>query len=132
MKRFFIFVIVVTLCVFALSKCYVRREPVRIPQKFTPAEGARIDSKDLRGLLEMDAQYQKLVDSVVPSVVSITTSRRVRTQNPVLIDPFEHFLGAGSAPRRRNAFKIRSAPASSFQKKDTSSPTTTSSPIWMR
>ena len=40
-------------------------------------------------LSPLDAEYTRLVQAVVPSVVSITTSRHLATQPPAILDPFE-------------------------------------------
>jgi serine protease Do len=60
------------------------------PEKFTPAQGAAVDPAAIPGLLELDRQYTALVDSVVPSVVSLTTARTVRYR---VVDPLEQFYG---------------------------------------
>lgn len=57
---------------------------------YTPAEGPRIDVKDVQVLAALDAEYSRLVDAVVPSVVSITSSRTVRLQQR--INPLEFFF----------------------------------------
>ncbi len=61
-------------------------------KKYTPAEGLRIDPKDVQVLTALDAEYSRLVAAVVPSVVSITTSRAAPAQ-----DPLELFFGNGQA-----------------------------------
>lgn len=61
-------------------------------KKYTPAEGPRIDPKDVQVLTALDAEYSRLVAAVVPSVVSITTSRAAPAQ-----DPLELFFGKGQA-----------------------------------
>ena len=66
-------------------------------KKYTPAEGLRIDPKDVQVLTALDAEYSRLVAAVVPSVVSITTSRAAPAQ-----DPLELFFGKGQA-RGQNA-----------------------------
>jgi Do/DeqQ family serine protease len=58
---------------------------------FTPADRPGIDAKNLPVLTSLDAEYTRLVEAVVPSVVSITS--RTQRQNPRLIDPFEFFFG---------------------------------------
>ncbi len=63
----------------------------RVPEQYTPAEGPRIDPKDIQVLSAMDAEYTRLVQAVIPSVVSITTSRRVQTDSGP-VDPFEMFF----------------------------------------
>ena len=61
----------------------------RTAEHYTPAEGPKIDPKDIQVLAALDAEYTQLVQAVVPSVVSVTTSRRVPAGSPVIIDPFE-------------------------------------------
>jgi len=64
--------------------------------QYTPADGPKIDPKDVQVLSEIDAEYIRLTQAVVPSVVSITTSRHVvRNQR---VDLFE-FLFQHRAPR---------------------------------
>ena len=59
---------------------------------FTPATGPRLDPKNLQILSALDEEYTRLVDAVVPSVVSIA-SRNLR-QNPARVrDPFELLFG---------------------------------------
>ncbi len=57
----------------------------RVPEQYTPATGPKIDPKDVQVLSALDAEYTRLMQAVVPSVVSITTSRRSA------VDPFELF-----------------------------------------
>lgn len=57
---------------------------------YTPAEGPKIDVKDVQVLAALDAEYSRLIDAVVPSVVSITSSRTVRLQQRV--NPLELFF----------------------------------------
>ncbi len=102
MKKFISFVILVFLCVGAL---YQWREgslssrSKHAPEKFTPATEALVKLKDVQLLAQLDREYTDIVEAVVPSVVSITTSRRV--QVPRIIDPLEQFFGRphGSTPR---------------------------------
>ncbi len=61
------------------------------PEKYTLADGPRIDLKDVNVLAAMSRQRIALAQTVVPSVVSITTSRTVQVpdfQN----DPFYQFF----------------------------------------
>jgi Do/DeqQ family serine protease len=51
-------------------------------EPFTPAEGPRIDPKDVQVLSALDSEYTRLVQAVVPSVVSITTTRKAPNINP--------------------------------------------------
>ncbi len=91
MKRFLIFVALVALTVFSVSRWNQHR---RVPETFTPASAPQLDAKDLQVLSALNEEYTRLVETVVPSVVSVMTSRKV--QAPQMIDPFEFFFG----PRR--------------------------------
>jgi len=62
-------------------------------KNYTPAESPRIDPKDVQILTALDAEYTRIVAAVVPSVVSVNSSRNVRVQ-----DPFE-FLRGKRLPR---------------------------------
>ena len=88
MKRFLIFVVLVILAVYAVSRWNQHR---RIPETYTPAVSTQLDLKDMQVLSAIDRESTRLVQAVVPSVVSITTSRKV--QVPQIIDPFEFFFG---------------------------------------
>jgi len=57
----------------------------------TLVEEAPIDPNEVRVLSALDAEYARLVDAVVPSVVSITTSRTVRV--PYVVDQYDFFFG---------------------------------------
>ncbi len=59
------------------------------PEKYTPATGSTVNPEDVKILAAVDAEYEKLVQSVVPSVVSIATARRVQVP---LTDPLEFFF----------------------------------------
>jgi serine protease Do len=60
-------------------------------ERYTPASGPKIDIKDMQVLAALDTEYTRLVDAVVPSVVSITTSRRVQVQSSGA-NPLDLFL----------------------------------------
>jgi serine protease Do len=99
MRRFLVFVCVVALCVYGLYRwTLLRRGPVRLQEQFTPAAGAAVSDADVHVLEAMDKEYTQLVQAVVPSVVSITATRRV--QAPATIDPFQFFFGHGYSPQR--------------------------------
>jgi len=69
-------------------------------ERYTPASGPKIDLKDMQVLAALDAEYTRLVDAVVPSVVSITTSRRVQVQRPPITDPLEMFFRNRRIPQQ--------------------------------
>jgi len=86
MKRFILFVILVALTLLAISKWNQRRGT---PETFTPATAPNLGEMPV--LAALDQETSRLLQTVIPSVVSITTSRKV--QAPQIIDPFEYFFG---------------------------------------
>jgi serine protease Do len=91
MRRLVFFLLLASLAAFAYLK--LRHLPIGFgdhPEKFTPAAGPRLSASDLPSLSAIDAEYTKLVQSVVPSVVSVATSRRVRVP---LVDSFDYLFG---------------------------------------
>lgn len=88
MKRFILFVILVGLALLAVSKWNQRR---LAPSTFTPATAPQLNLGEMPSLAAIDRETTRLVQAVVPSVVSITTSRKVK--GPQIIDPFEFFFG---------------------------------------
>lgn len=65
-------------------------------ESYTPADAPKVDLKDVQVLAALDAEYTRLVDAVVPSVVSIDTSGTVLVPRPQIVDPFDLFF-----PNRR-------------------------------
>ena len=91
MRRFILFVFLVAVCVFGLYRWTENRTPERIPEQFTPAKGPKLNDDDVHVLEAMESEYTRLVQEVVPSVVSITATRHIQT--PAVEDPFELFFG---------------------------------------
>lgn len=56
------------------------------PERYTPAEGPKINPKDVQVLSALDAEYTRLMQAVIPSVVSITTSKHVPERGMDLFD----------------------------------------------
>ena len=88
MKRFALFILLVALALLAVSRWNQHR---RVPESFTPANPSQLNLGDAPALAAIDQETTRLIQAVVPSVVSITTSRKV--QVPQIIDPFELFFG---------------------------------------
>src|SRR5438067_1780362 len=131
MRRFLLFVIIVVLFVFGLYRWNEQRTGgQRRPEKFTLAQGEKINLDDVKVLAAMEQEYTKLVEAVVPSVVSITASKRVTSG--YLIDPFDYWLRGRlrAIPQQREARSLGSGVVVS--KEATSSRTTTSSRTWTR
>jgi serine protease Do len=62
-----------------------------------PAVAPKLESLQVPVLTALEEEYTKLVQAVVPSVVSITTQKRIRQRVPVVVDAFDLFFG----PRQR-------------------------------
>jgi serine protease Do len=96
MKSFLKFLVFVLLLALAISLIYVwqGRQPgqaqVKV-EKFTPADKPSLDLNSVDVLQRLDEEYTKVANAVVPSVVSITTTKTVSRRMP--IDPLELFFG---------------------------------------
>jgi serine protease Do len=96
MKSFLKFLVFVLLLALAISLIYVwqGRQPgqaqVKV-EKFTPADKSSLDLNSVDVLQRLDEEYTKVANAVVPSVVSITTTKTVSRRMP--IDPLELFFG---------------------------------------
>ncbi len=71
-RRVLLFIVIGFLAAYAWWR-YEHRDG-RVPEKFTPAEAPKLDLNDVKVLAALDAEYTKLVRTVVPSVVSITSA----------------------------------------------------------
>ena len=65
--------------------------PTTQPEKYTLAENPPIAPKEIASLASLSNERRKLVASVIPSVVSIKTSKRIQRQYG--LDPFDFFRG---------------------------------------
>ena len=63
-------------------------------KKYTPAVGPRLAPEDVQVLTALDAEYTRLTAAVMPSVVSIATTRNVQ-RAPFLPPREEQSLGSG-------------------------------------
>ena len=96
MKSFLKFLVFVLLLALAISLIYVWQgkqpgQPQVKVEKFTPADKPSLDLNSVDVLQRLDEEYTKVADAVVPSVVSITTTKTVSRRMP--IDPLELFFG---------------------------------------
>ena len=62
-----------------------------IPETYTLATTASVDPKDVPGLENLNKERRVLVNSVLPAVVSIKTSKKVGIRRQYALDPFEYF-----------------------------------------
>lgn len=58
----------------------------RTRESFTPATAPKLKLEDVQVLAALDAEYVRLIEAVVPSVVSITSSRTVWQPAPITIE----------------------------------------------
>ena len=84
-RRLFLFLIIGTLVGYFWWRLD-HRDVTRAPEKFTPVEAPKLNLEDVKVLAAIDSEYTKLIESVVPSVVSITSSRTVLQQVPLTIE----------------------------------------------
>jgi serine protease Do len=64
----------------------------RTPEKYTLAEDPAVESKEIASLASLSNERRKLVAGVIPSVVSVKTSKRIQRRQYGL-DPFDFFRG---------------------------------------
>lgn len=65
------------------------------PTVYTPAEGPKLNESDVPRLTAIDEEYTKLVERVLPAVVSIT-SKRVTQMGPARINPLDLLFRTGN------------------------------------
>lgn len=67
-------------------------KPRTAPEKYTLADTPAVDSKSIASLMSLSEERRKLVAGVIPSVVSIKTTKRIQRRQYGL-DPFDFFRG---------------------------------------
>ena len=104
MRRSFFLFLITALIVFGIYRYWKLthdRPGFRtVAERYTPADAPKVDLKDVQVLAALDAEYARLVDAVVPSVVSINTSGTVLVPRPQIMDPFEFFFVRHGEPRK--------------------------------
>src|SRR5450432_2613806 len=61
------------------------------PEKYTLAQDSAVDSKAIASLASLSDERRKLVAGVIPSVVSVKTTKRIQRRQG--LDPFDFFRG---------------------------------------
>jgi serine protease Do len=64
----------------------------RTPEKYTLPTDSNINPKLVASLEELNRERRELVNSVVPSVVSVKTSKKISVRRQMQLDPFEFFF----------------------------------------
>jgi serine protease Do len=105
--KFFFFVLLLSLGISALYDYQLKhgRLPMLAklgPEKYTLATNASVDPKSIPTLAELNRERRALVSAVIPSVVSVKTSRKVAIRRQYALDPFEFFNRNPRAYRNPN------------------------------
>jgi len=64
----------------------------RTPEKYTLPTESSINPKQIASLEAINRERRELVNSVVPSVVSVKTSKKISMRRQTQLDPFEFFF----------------------------------------
>ncbi len=100
MKNFIRFVLFAALLAGALTLLYDYRAKhggfgaataQRVPEKYTLAKNPTIEPKSIATLDTLNRERRELVSSVLPSVVSIKTTKKVAVRRQYALDPMEFF-----------------------------------------
>ena len=94
--KFLLFVILLSAGISALYDYRLKHGglPLReriAPEKYTLATTSNINPKEVATLEALSRERRALVSSVIPSVVSVKTSRKVAVRRQYGLDPFEFF-----------------------------------------
>jgi len=100
MKNFAKFLLFVLLISAGISLLYDYRlkhgklnlPSARAPEKYSLASTPSVDSKEVASLEALNRERRALVNSVIPSVVAVKTSKKIGTQRGSGMDPFEFFF----------------------------------------
>src|SRR6476469_9244311 len=94
--KFVVFVAILSLAISALYDYQLRHGGLNVlghrePEKYTLASNANIDPKNIASLEELNRERRELVNSVIPSVVAVKTSKKISRREQSL-DPFQFFF----------------------------------------
>ena len=99
MKNFLKFLIFVVLVSLGISLLYDYRMkhgglvgPSATPEKYSLATAPPVDRKEIGTLEEFNRERRTLVSNVLPSVVSVKTSKKIAVRRQNALDPFEFFF----------------------------------------
>ena len=95
--KFLVFVALLSIGISALYDYRLRHGGLstlsgRIPEKYTLPTESNINPKQVASLEELNRERRELVNSVVPAVVAVKTSKRVGIRRQTQLDPFEFFF----------------------------------------
>ena len=95
--KFFLFVAIVSILISWLYDYKMRHGSLttadrRTPEKYTLPTESTVNPKEIASLDAINRERRELVNSVVPSVVSIKTSKKISVRRQMQLDPFEFFF----------------------------------------
>jgi serine protease Do len=102
--KFFLFVAVLSILISALYDYRLRHGGLNLlsrpaPEKYTLASEPNIDSKTVASLEALNRERRAIINSVVPSVVAVKTSKKIGVRRNGTMDPFEFFFRNQRQPR---------------------------------
>jgi serine protease Do len=93
--KFLLFVLLVSAGISALYDYRLKTGGLKFlavaPEEYSLATNASVDPKDVAGLENLNRERRALVSAVVPSVVSIKTSKKVAIRRNYQLDPSDFF-----------------------------------------
>jgi serine protease Do len=94
--KFLVFVILVSLGISLLYDYRLKHGGLigsgTTPEKYSLATTGPVERKDLGTLEEFNRERRTLVSNVIPSVVSVKTSKKIAVRRQYALDPFEFFF----------------------------------------
>jgi serine protease Do len=94
--KFLVFVVLVSLGISLLYDYKMKRggqaTTARAPEKYSLASAPPINAKEIGTLTEFDRERRRVVANVLPSVVSVKTSKKIAVRRQYALDPLEYFL----------------------------------------
>src|SRR5207249_12109365 len=96
--KFFVFVAVLSIGISVLYDYQMRHGGLNLlrrqgPEKYTLASTPNVDPKQVASLEALNRERRALVNSVIPSVVAVKTSKKIGIRREYGLDPFEFFFG---------------------------------------
>jgi len=97
LAKFLLFVLLISAAIsllydYRLKQGKLSLPSARTPEKYSLASTPSLDSKEVASLEALNRERRTLVNSVIPSVVAVKTSKKIGTQRGYGMDPFEFFF----------------------------------------
>src|SRR5947207_8387968 len=98
LAKFLLFVLLVSVGISLLYDYRLKHGGLNLPsirksEKYTLASEPTVDSKQVASLETLNRERRALVNSVIPSVVAVKTSKKIGIRREYGLDPFEFFFG---------------------------------------